>query len=91
MARRFESSPAPLADIEVRNVARLGPDIAFFYNNAYRPTLGNKRPNALAVPTKVLYAEIWDDVSTQLDFTKPRLVLSPIAPVMTNASVCKPQ
>ncbi|WP_440984072.1 response regulator [Shinella sumterensis] len=43
-----------------------GPDIAFFYNDAYRPTLGNKHPNALAVPTKVLYAEIWDDVRGRL-------------------------
>lgn len=43
-----------------------GPDIAFFYNDAYRPTLGNKHPNALAVPTKVLYAEIWDDVKGRL-------------------------
>ncbi|KAA0685336.1 response regulator [Neorhizobium sp. P12A] len=43
-----------------------GPDIAFFYNDAYRPTLGNKHPNALAVPTKTLYAEIWDDVKDRL-------------------------
>lgn len=43
-----------------------GPDIAFFYNDAYRPTLGNKHPNALAVPTKVLYSEIWDDVKGRL-------------------------
>ncbi|MCR6502139.1 response regulator [Shinella sp. CPCC 101442] len=43
-----------------------GPDIAFFYNDAYRPTLGNKHPNALAVPTKVLWSEIWDDIKGRL-------------------------
>lgn len=43
-----------------------GPDIAFFYNDAYRPTLGNKHPNALAVPTQVLWAEIWDDIKDRL-------------------------
>ena len=43
-----------------------GPDIAFFYNDAYRPTLGNKHPKALAVPTHVLWAEIWDDIKDRL-------------------------
>lgn len=44
-----------------------GPEIAFFYNDAYRPTLGNKHPNALAVPTKILWAEIWDDIRERLE------------------------
>ncbi|RYF73348.1 MAG: response regulator, partial [Comamonadaceae bacterium] len=44
-----------------------GPDIAFFYNDAYRPTLGLKHPAALAKPTKVLWAEIWDDVKGRLE------------------------
>jgi signal transduction histidine kinase/DNA-binding response OmpR family regulator/GAF domain-containing protein len=44
-----------------------GPDIAFFYNDAYRPTLGNKHPNALAVPTKILWSEIWDDIKGRLE------------------------
>lgn len=44
-----------------------GPDIAFFYNDAYRPTLGNKHPNALAVPTKILWSEIWNDIEGRLD------------------------
>jgi len=43
-----------------------GPDINFFYNDAYRPTLGHKHPNALAVPTEILWAEIWDDVKGRL-------------------------
>lgn len=44
-----------------------GPEIAFFYNDAYRPTLGNKHPHALAVPTKTLWAEIWDDIKGRLE------------------------
>lgn len=44
-----------------------GPDIAFFYNDAYRPTLGNKHPNALAVPTKILWSEIWNDIKGRLE------------------------
>ncbi|MCB5203791.1 response regulator [Neorhizobium sp. T786] len=43
-----------------------GPDINFFYNDAYRPTLGSKHPNALAVPTEVLWAEIWNDIRERL-------------------------
>ena len=44
-----------------------GADIAFFYNDAYRPTLGNKHPNALAVPTKTLWSEIWEDIKGRLE------------------------
>lgn len=44
-----------------------GPEIAFFYNDAYRPTLGNKHPNALAVATRILWAEIWDDITERLE------------------------
>jgi signal transduction histidine kinase len=43
-----------------------GPDINFFYNDAYRPTLGAKHPEALAVPTRILWAEIWDDIKDRL-------------------------
>ncbi len=39
-----------------------GPDIAFFYNDAYRPTLGIKHPASLAKPTQELWPEIWDDL-----------------------------
>ena len=31
-----------------------GPDIHFFYNDAYRPTLGIKHPQALGMPTQAL-------------------------------------
>jgi signal transduction histidine kinase/DNA-binding response OmpR family regulator len=43
-----------------------GPDIAFFYNDAYRPTLGDKHPRSLAMPTRELWQEIWDDVQPRL-------------------------
>ncbi|MBC8011229.1 MAG: hypothetical protein H7067_14170, partial [Burkholderiales bacterium] len=36
-----------------------GPDIEFFYNDAYRPTLGHKHPRSLAMHTRELWAEIW--------------------------------
>lgn len=43
-----------------------GPDIAFFYNDAYRPTLGAKHPRSLAMPTRELWQEIWTDVQPRL-------------------------
>ncbi|GKS97884.1 response regulator [Acidovorax sp. SUPP3434] len=43
-----------------------GPDIAFFYNDAYRPTLGAKHPRALARPTAEVWAEIWDQVKGRM-------------------------
>ncbi|AVS77960.1 hybrid sensor histidine kinase/response regulator [Paracidovorax avenae] len=43
-----------------------GPDIAFFYNDAYRPTLGTKHPHALGRPTAEVWAEIWDDVKGRM-------------------------
>ncbi|WP_052711985.1 hybrid sensor histidine kinase/response regulator [Paracidovorax citrulli] len=43
-----------------------GPDIAFFYNDAYRPTLGTKHPQALGRPTSQIWAEIWDDVKDRM-------------------------
>jgi signal transduction histidine kinase/DNA-binding response OmpR family regulator len=43
-----------------------GPDINFFYNDAYRPTLGEKHPRSLGAPTRLLWAEIWDDIKDRL-------------------------
>lgn len=39
-----------------------GDDVAFLYNDAYRPTLGNKHPRSLAMPTRQLWSEIWSDI-----------------------------
>ncbi len=43
-----------------------GPDIAFFYNDAYRPTLGAKHPRSLGMPTQALWPEIWDEVAPRI-------------------------
>lgn len=43
-----------------------GDEINFLYNDAYRPTLGDKHPHALGVPTKILWAEIWEDIRDRL-------------------------
>jgi len=43
-----------------------GEDIAFLYNDAYRPTLGAKHPQALGRPTREVWAEIWPDVRERL-------------------------
>ena len=39
-----------------------GPDLAFFYNDAYAPTLGVKHPSALGQPASQVWAEIWKDI-----------------------------
>jgi PAS domain S-box-containing protein len=39
-----------------------GPDLAFFYNDAYIPTLGAKHPRALGEPMAVVWREIFADV-----------------------------
>ena len=43
-----------------------GPEIAFLYNDAYRPTLGRKHPDSLAKPTRQLWAEIWDEIGPRI-------------------------
>jgi PAS domain S-box-containing protein len=43
-----------------------GPEVAFLYNDAYRPTLGRKHPDSLAKPTRQLWAEIWDDIEPRI-------------------------
>jgi len=39
-----------------------GPDLAFLYNDVYRPILGVKHPAALGRPFAEVWSEIWDDV-----------------------------
>src|SRR4051812_13700088 len=39
-----------------------GPELAFFYNDAYRPTLGVKHPWALGRPASQVWSEIWPDI-----------------------------
>ena len=44
-----------------------GEDLAFFYNDAYLPTLGVKHPNALGQPMREVWREVFDDVKDRLD------------------------
>ena len=44
-----------------------GPDMHFFYNDAYIPTLGVKHPQALGRPTRVVWAEIFDGLKGRFD------------------------
>ncbi|MGE0402821.1 MAG: ATP-binding protein, partial [Kofleriaceae bacterium] len=44
-----------------------GDELTFLYNDAYRrDTLGTKHPRSLAMPTRVLWSEIWDDIAPRL-------------------------
>lgn len=44
-----------------------GEDLAFFYNDAYRPTLGVKHEGALGRPTSEIWSEIWPEVKPRVD------------------------
>jgi hypothetical protein len=43
-----------------------GPDIAFFYNDAYVPTLGSKHPDALGRPLREVWREVFADVEDRV-------------------------
>src|SRR5690606_39337669 len=38
-----------------------GPDLRFFYNDAYIPTLGIKHPDALGKPFREVWSEVYED------------------------------
>ena len=44
-----------------------GPELCFFYNDAYIPTLGLKHPRMLGKPFREVWAEVYDDVADQVD------------------------
>ncbi|HEY5808961.1 MAG TPA: ATP-binding protein [Povalibacter sp.] len=44
-----------------------GKDLAFFYNAAYRPTLGVKHPWAVGQPAREVWREIWGDIGPLVD------------------------
>jgi PAS domain S-box-containing protein len=44
-----------------------GPDLAFFYNDAYLPTLGVKHPDALGLPVRDVWAEVFAAVEDRVD------------------------
>src|SRR6201988_599701 len=44
-----------------------GPDYISIYNDAYVPILGNKHPNALGLPVRECWSEIWDILKPLID------------------------
>lgn len=45
-----------------------GPDLTMIYNDGYREMLGSdKHPGALGAPARVVWGEIWDDISPLFD------------------------
>jgi PAS domain S-box-containing protein len=44
-----------------------GEDLTFFYNDAYRPTLGVKHDWALGAPAREVWKEIWPDVGPRIE------------------------
>jgi len=44
-----------------------GPELTFFYNDAYAPTLANKHPWALGKPSREVWREIWHDIGPRVD------------------------
>ncbi|MDQ8029146.1 MAG: PAS domain-containing protein, partial [Brevundimonas sp.] len=44
-----------------------GPDLNFFYNDAYIPTLGAKHPHMLGQPFETVWSEVYADVADQVD------------------------
>ena len=39
-----------------------GPQLAFLYNDGYRPIFGDKHPHALGLPFRQVWSEIWQDI-----------------------------
>ena len=44
-----------------------GPDLTFFCNDAYRPTLGIKHPKALGMPSREVWPEIWPEIGPLIE------------------------
>ena len=40
-----------------------GPELSFLYNDAYSEILGHKHPDALGMPFKEIWHEIWSDLT----------------------------
>ena len=44
-----------------------GPELHFFYNDSYAPTMGIRHPAMLGRPFKEVWAEVYDDVADQVE------------------------
>ena len=51
---------------DVQFVLFWGPDYLAFYNDAYRPSIGNKHPAALGQPAALHWTELWHDLEPLL-------------------------
>jgi signal transduction histidine kinase/DNA-binding response OmpR family regulator len=49
-----------------------GDDLTFFYNDAYRPTLGVKHPWALGASAREVWREIWPDIRPRIEIVLQR-------------------
>jgi signal transduction histidine kinase/DNA-binding response OmpR family regulator len=49
-----------------------GDDLSFFYNDAYRPTLGVKHSWALGASARQVWREIWPDIGPRVDLVLQR-------------------
>lgn len=43
-----------------------GPQLINFYNDAYLPIIGDKHPEALGQPARIVWAEIWDQIKERI-------------------------
>lgn len=43
-----------------------GPDLLFFYNDAYAPTMGIKHPHMFGRPLREVWSEVYDNVADQV-------------------------
>ncbi len=44
-----------------------GPELTFFYNDAYAPTLGAKHPGALGMRSEQVWSEIWGSIGPRIE------------------------
>ena len=44
-----------------------GPELAFLYNDAYRPVFGKKHPWALGRPFREVWPEVWNEITPLVD------------------------
>jgi hypothetical protein len=44
-----------------------GPDLVMLYNDAYRPILGDKHPDAMGAPGRECWPEIWHVIGPMLE------------------------
>lgn len=44
-----------------------GPQLAFLYNDAYKPIFGAKHPHMLGLPFREAWSEIWDDIAPLIE------------------------